>query len=192
MAVYEVEMKFPLRRTPAGFVEALEAIHAVEEQTVVQKDVYFNHPQRDFVETDEAFRIRSVGDLNRVTYKGPLLDAQTKTRQEIEIPFQTGDETSEKMWTMFRALGFRDVRRIEKTRRVFRATYQEREFKIVLDDVNKLGMFVEIETLAQQSDWEQARDTAVQLAEELDLRDSERRSYLRMLLDQDIFETSSR
>src|SRR5438132_14309314 len=48
-------------------------------------DHYFNAPDRDFARTDEAFRVRIVGQTNYVTYKGPKLDRETKTRLEIEV-----------------------------------------------------------------------------------------------------------
>ena len=43
---------------------------------VRQVDLYFAHPSRDFRETDEALRLRRVGETNRVTYKG-----QSSTRR---------------------------------------------------------------------------------------------------------------
>ena len=49
-----------------------------------QVDTYFSHPARDFAATDEALRIRSIDQENFVTYKGPKLDATTKTRREID------------------------------------------------------------------------------------------------------------
>ena len=45
-------------------------------------------PCRDFAQTDEALRIRTVGDTSFVTYKGPKLDATTKTRRELELPLR--------------------------------------------------------------------------------------------------------
>jgi len=186
MAAYEVELKFPLQRSPEDFVTALTAFGATEEGSVIQKDIYFSHPIRDFRDTDEALRIRSVGDQNLVTYKGPLLDKVTKTRQEIEVPFADGEEFSRQFWAMLRAMGFRDVRRVEKTRRIFRAQFEDREFKIVLDDVVGLGLYVEVETLAQQDDWEEAREVAIRLADKLSLKGSERKSYLQMLVEKDL------
>ena len=61
---------------------------------VDQEDTYFSHPARDFAVTNEAFRIRRLGDENRITYKGPRRSGPTKTREEIEIPFQAGRSRS--------------------------------------------------------------------------------------------------
>ncbi|MEW4528898.1 class IV adenylate cyclase [Maioricimonas sp. JC845] len=184
MADYEVEMKFPLRDAD-GVRARLEAMGATPGQQERQCDLYFAHPERDFARTDEAFRIRSIGDQNLVTYKGPLLDQQTKTRQEIELAFEDGSVAAQKMWELFRALGFNEVRRVQKTRTQYSMRWRDYDFSLALDSVDDLGEYVEIEVLADQSNWEAARDTALELVRELSLEDSERRSYLQMLLEQD-------
>src|SRR4249920_446158 len=57
-------------------------------------DHYFNAPDRDFAVTDEAIRVRTIGEKNFVTYKGPKLDRETKTRLEIEVPLADGEEAA--------------------------------------------------------------------------------------------------
>src|SRR5205085_2625708 len=56
---YEVEQKFRLSDLP-GIDEKLRQLGAVDGPTVVQVDCYFRHPSRDFAQTDEALRIRTV------------------------------------------------------------------------------------------------------------------------------------
>ena len=88
--MFEVEQKFRVD----GFAEIethLARLGAEIENPIEQVDTYFAHPQRDFAATDEALRIRQVGDENFVTYKGPKIDSQTKTRREIELPFASGE-----------------------------------------------------------------------------------------------------
>ena len=79
---------------------------------LVQRDRYFNHPSRDFAQTDEALRIRTQGRETRITYKGPIVDSQTKTRREIEIPVGAHDGDDEKLAQVLVLLGFREVRRM--------------------------------------------------------------------------------
>ena len=57
---------------------------------MVQIDCYYAHPVRDFAASDEALRLRQVGENNYITYKGPKLDTTTKTRREIEISLPDG------------------------------------------------------------------------------------------------------
>lgn len=185
MADYEVELKFRLPSPADGLKKQLLAIQAVSLGERTQEDIYFRHPVRDFATTDEALRIRRDGDRNAMTYKGPLLDTQSKTRQEIEIDFDSGSHAAEQMWALLRALGFRDVRRIHKLRQLYSLTWQERRFQVGIDQVERLGLFVELESMATDQDWQVARDSALALARQLNLADSERKSYLELLLEQD-------
>ena len=79
----EVEQKFPVADR-AALDRQLAALGFVPRDAELQVDQYFAHPARDFARTDEALRIRRVGQFNYITYKGPKLDATTKTRREIE------------------------------------------------------------------------------------------------------------
>ncbi|MFB0544890.1 MAG: class IV adenylate cyclase, partial [Asgard group archaeon] len=53
------------------FKAALKAMGAQFIKKVEDVDLYFNAPHRDFMETDEAFRVRRRDDEIIVTYKGP-------------------------------------------------------------------------------------------------------------------------
>ena len=70
--MYEVELKFRVADLPAveGRLAALGARFAAP---VEQVDRYFAHPARDFAQTDEALRLRRVGDEIAITWKGPRL-----------------------------------------------------------------------------------------------------------------------
>lgn len=184
MSDYEVELKFPLR---AGddVEERLAALGAVAAADEVQSDRYFAHPVRDFSQTDEALRLRSTPRSNSLTYKGPLLDDATKTRQELELDVAAGPDAAHVAWAILRAVGFEDVRCVVKRRRPWRLTWEGRPFDVALDDVEGLGRFLEIETMAGAADWTAARDSALRLAARLELHPSERRSYLQLLLEQD-------
>ena len=81
--IYEVEQKFQISDSPKLEAQLL-GIGAAPFLQIEQVDTYFAHPARDFGQTDEAFRLRRIGEKNYVTYKGPKIDATTKTRQEME------------------------------------------------------------------------------------------------------------
>ncbi len=178
---YEVELKFPLD-DPAPILTKLDEIGAVRESTVIQRDMYFAHPQRDFAETDEALRIRCIGEQNRITYKGPVVDSQTKTRHEIELSFSDGQETARQLGQLLEALSFCPVRAVNKQRTSFTLTWNSRPIEIALDEVDGLGTFLEIETIAEESDRDDARDCILDVAARLNLEHAERRSYLCQLL----------
>lgn len=181
---FEVEMKFRVA-DPSQVRHRLERLGARRIGVKDQTDQYFNHPARDFAHTDEALRIRSVGSENFVTYKGPKLDATTKTRREIETPIGPGAESWQQFAELLLALGFRAVRAVAKQREVFMLDGNELKpaVEIAVDHVDRLGWFVELESSAGETDVPRVRDALVRLADRLGLVESERRSYLELLLE---------
>lgn len=179
--MYEVELKFPLADVEP-VVERLVASGAHSAPPVEQFDFYFNHPARDFAETDEALRIRTIGDRHNITYKGPVIDSRTKTRREIEISIGDGD-ARDKFAEVLTLLGFRPVREVRKVRRQYHLIWRNRDFEVAVDQVAGLGTFVEVETLAAESDRQAAVAAILALAAELGLTAPERKSYLCLLLE---------
>ena len=182
--MYEVELKFPLD-SPDALLAKLEAMGARRGTTLVQCDQYFNHPARDFAQTDEALRIRTDERGARITYKGPRVDHQTKTRREIELPVGANDGDDEKLSQLLKQLGFRQVRAVRKKRLPLELDWENRQLELVLDEVDGLGHFLEIETIADEQSKAAAGDSILRLAKQLGLENSERRSYLSLLLAND-------
>lgn len=182
--MYEVELKFPLTDAHSILVR-LAALGARQEEPRDQRDLYFNHPVRDFAQTDEALRVRTTGDSNCVTFKGPVIDSQTKTRREIEVGLESGPAAVQQFGEMLELLGFRPERVVKKRRTPHALHREGRDLEIVLDEVEGLGLYLEIETLADESQRPAARDAILALAADLGLTGAERRSYLCLLLERD-------
>ena len=178
---FEVEQKFPVAERPA-VEQTLRALGAPIDQPVLQVDQYFSHPSRDFATTDEALRIRRVGEENFVTYKGAKIDTLTKTRREIELPLAPGEQGASSFAQLLMALGFRPVAAVRKRRRRAVVTWHGRPVEVALDEVEQVGSFIELELTADACDVEAAKATLASLAGELGLSKSERRSYLELLL----------
>ncbi|MCC9605371.1 class IV adenylate cyclase [Blastopirellula sp. JC732] len=179
---FEVELKFPvddLRRVEA----ALAGLGAEIDIPVKQSDFYYGHPSRDFAQTDEALRIRKVGSKNIITYKGPKIDATTKTRREIEVPLVSGSEGAANIIKMLESLGFSQVAEVTKNRRKANLNFADQQVEVALDEVKGLGEFVELEISTDEAGVDAARTVINQLAEKLGLSGSERRSYLELILE---------
>jgi adenylate cyclase class 2 len=173
----EVEQKFRVA-DHAEVIARLKQLGATAHGEIEQRDTYYAHPARDFAKTDEALRIRCVGEKSFITYKGPKLDATTKTRREIELPIASPEEFAE----LLTALGFAVVAEVAKRRQIMRVEGPPFGVEVALDKINGLGSFVELEVAAEMADLDAARDQIAQLAIELGLTDNERRSYLELLL----------
>jgi adenylate cyclase class 2 len=201
--MYEVEVKVAADHERVR--EALAAAGAEHVSTLAQADTYFDAPHRDFAETDEALRVRreatatpdferresrsatidSVLDgtftargESRVTYKGPLLEAESKSREE----FETGVEDGETMREILGRLGFEPAATVRK----LRERYHRGEYTILLDAVEGVGEYVEVETdVEDEAAVESARENLYDVLRELGLDPSEqiRTSYLGLLLE---------
>lgn len=178
---YEVEQKFRLADRTA--VESrLQALGCQIEPAIEQVDSYFAHPARDFGQTDEALRMRRTGSKNFVTYKGPRIDATTKTRREIDLALPAGRDYAKQFQALLEALGFRLVADVHKLRRKGWLPWQGAQIEISLDEVTGVGSFVELEVIADEAEVETAKQGVASLATQLGLSDAERRSYLELLL----------
>lgn len=177
----EVEQKFRMDDV-ATLQQRVKALSARQGEPTVQLDRYFAHPCRDFSQTDEALRVRRVGRQNCVTYKGPKLDATTKTRREIELILPPGDAGAEAFADLLQVLGFREVGTVRKTRTAYRMTWQGHDVAVCCDEVDGLGSFVELEIGASEEGVDGAKAALAALAEELQLSGGERRSYLELLM----------
>jgi adenylate cyclase class 2 len=177
----EVEMKFHAT-DDTNLPRLLSELAATAQEPIVESDHYFNAPDRDFAKTDEALRLRRIGEQNRVTYKGPKRDALTKTRTEIEIPLASGTAVAHNYIALLERLGYRPVAIVHKCRTIYQLDWQGWQAEVCCDDVTDLGQFVEIEIVTNEDQLEAARTALLQLAAQLTLKDTERRSYLEMLL----------
>ena len=179
---YEVEQKH--RVVDVAALTALLAQRGVPlEPAIAQSDQYFAHPARDFAKTDEALRIRTSDRKSFVTYKGPKLDIVTKTRRELELPLNEQDANGSQFAELLAALGFRPVATVRKQRRIFRIEHAGQHVEGSIDEVDGVGTFVELELISDEANLEAAKQVIRELAAELDLGPTERRSYLGMLLE---------
>src|SRR6476469_3809317 len=177
---YEVEQKHRVE-DKAELIARLQKRGGTLEKPITQSDQYFAHPCRDFAATDEALRIRVVGDTSYDTYKGPKLDTTTKTRREIELPLDADDHDGAQFESLLVALGFTQVTIVRKQRSKFHITVDGYEVEGALDELDELGCFVELELQASDDGLESAKRTITELAADLKLGPSERRSYLELL-----------
>ena len=179
--MYEVELKF--RADHETVRERLESAGAEPRGTVVQRDTYYDAPHRDFAETDEALRVRRVereGEVeSHLTYKGPIVDDESKTRREHETRVDDGESVA----AALDALGFSPAAEVEKRRERFALG----DHLVTLDAIEGLGEFVEVEGEAGAGQIDPVRDAVEATVRSLGL-DPEadiRTSYLELLLDDD-------
>ncbi len=154
-------------------VSEIRSAGAQYKETTKQHDIYFNHPERDFIITDEALRIRQSSSGVVLTYKGPKLPGITKSRTEEEV--NVGKAGS--MERILINLGFRKSGEVKKTRDI----YILDDITICIDRVEGLGTFIELEKISTEK--KEAEDELLALAEKLSLGSFVKKSYLEMILE---------
>jgi adenylate cyclase class 2 len=187
--MYEVELKVSADHDSVrGHLDSQDASHV---ESVTQEDTYYNAPDRDFVETDEALRVRREtlddgSERTAVTYKGPLVDDHSKTRREAETTV-ADDQAMDEILT---GLGYEATATVTKHRDQFELD----GCVVTLDAVEGLGEYVEVELETEQDLDAESGATLASLRDEaaavlrkleLDPADQIRTSYLDLLLDAD-------
>lgn len=170
----EVELKFKANHKDLE-KRILEkaAIFLIDE---INEDQYYNHPCKNFIETDEVLRLRRVNEKIEITYKGALLDKRSKSRVEQNIPISDYEE----METLFLNLGFVRSGYVKKKRR----KYKIRDITITLDFIFNLGEYIELEIdIINESDYDTALLELRKLCDDLglDINQQILKSYLYLL-----------
>lgn len=165
---------------PDSIEQEIISSGAVLLEEIDQCDSYFNHPERDFALTDEAFRVRTGNSNTVITYKGPKVSDKSKARYEKETPIE--DRTA--FIDILEKLGFRPAGEVRKKRH----EYKYESIHICVDRVEGLGSFVEFEQCGE--DLEPIEKALFDCAARFGLDKFERRSYLTLILDKEKREDS--
>lgn len=193
----EIEMKF--RVANAAEYERLisETLGASFGAPTVESDVFFTNEALGFPNEGKSLRIRRRGNYLAATFKGPRLDSQTKTREEIELTLvderpelteenaRRVDEARANWIRFYERLGFSQYGVVTKSRRRASTEYGGRQFEITLDEIDGLGVFTELEVSAEREEFADARAVVMLLAQKLGLRETVTSSYLSMVCAQD-------
>ncbi|MHA1849558.1 MAG: class IV adenylate cyclase [Promethearchaeota archaeon] len=180
----EVEIKVKIGSIEQ-MITTLEEAGAKFQCDLVHEDYYLDLPEKlgSFAKTDEALRIRN--SMNKttnehqyfLTYKGKKIDTTSKTRHEIDIKIDNGQD----MLELFKKLKFQEVIKVRKERKIFKLE----DISITLDKVELLqDKFMEVEILTNNEQVDAARKKLFKFLADLgfDEKDSIQRSYLELIL----------
>ncbi len=176
----EVEVK---ARAPEGIEEKILSLGGELKAVENHHDLYFNSPVRDFRESDEALRIRIKEGGARLTYKGPKLDALTKSRLELTVKIDDARQMEEVLIN----LGFATSAELRKRR----TKYSYQGTTLAFDEVEGLGSFVEVE-VGGEGDIDLQRQKVLLVLKQLGLGQSIRSSYLELLEEKGLVSAADR
>ena len=166
----EAKMQVP---DHAAVRERLVAEGATRVGACMELNTFFDTADRALLTQDKGLRVRHTCDFasgeerHVVTYKGPQRDGGLKNREEIELLTDDGARAA----LLLERLGYAPTLSFEKRRE----TWRVEDCLVELDELPRLGCFVEIEGPDEEA------VLAVREALELDDRPLIKKSYIAMV-----------
>ncbi len=168
----EAKMRVP---DHASVRERLGKVGAARIRSVMELNRFFDTNDRALLAQDKGLRVRHTCDFETgderhiVTYKGPQQPGAMKSREEIEIVADDGEQASQ----LLERLGYAPTLSFEKRRETWRVD----DCFVELDELPRLGYFVEIEGPDEEA------VLSVRDALELDDRPLVSKSYVAMVAE---------
>lgn len=142
----EIEVKLRIEQAgqPEAIRQRLASCAAVRLGCQIEHDVFFDLPDGQLAGADKALRMRILLDKKNkplgcvLTFKGPRQNSKYKAREEIELQL---DRQYHHTAQMLQRLGYQKVLEYQKRRE----SWHLDKCKVQLDQLPKLGYFVEIE-----------------------------------------------
>lgn len=146
----EIEILVEVKSTKEQALKALEYFEYKGAKEVI--DVYFTDPLREELQPDingrliNSFRLRLKDGKASVAYKQDHFDSNLQWTHSDEHETEIGDFNT--ALEINRHLGLKELVRIDNTKHI----YLTEDYEIVIEDVKDLGIFMEVEKLAQVPD----------------------------------------
>ena len=143
----EVEIKIPVSDLERE-KEGLQRMGFVHEQSLIERDTYFDGGVCGIRKSGEALRVRQIihcdtGEkISEINFKGKKMDSVSMSRPEYETTVGDGEIAGK----IFEAAGFFPVKPVVVKKREMLLCG---EMRACLDEVEGLGTFLELEIMAE-------------------------------------------
>lgn len=170
----EIEILFKIEEEKAQ--ELRQRLKGFFVKQLREVDTYFYPPHKDFLVSEngrENLRVRDAGTKKELTYKRVMYE-YGKYSHSIEKNIIIPD--AEKMIEILKILGFKTHLTVDKKREIF----ENDEFRITIDNVKSLGIFVEVEWngIAESKN---AIESCMKMANKLGLKKVQDKGYLKLI-----------
>lgn len=146
--VIELEASFVL---PNGFDELLNIIEKENfkfDSDNTEEDTYYTDEEETFVKQRICLRTRKKNDsFLELTYK-PKTDDKTEQYGKREVNINLNTKDYEDMGFILESLGYKRYIRFKKLRKTYTKNIDGTEYNVMLDEIEGVGKFVELEILA--------------------------------------------
>ena len=178
----EVEVKFSVAEF-APLEAKLREWRATFDPARRDEDRYFNAAGSRLRDHGRS-SARSLGRCEeRRDVQGPEDGRGDEIAARNRIRTRRRRRSSRRNGAHFDALGYRATGVVRKSRRIARLRRDGFELQASLDEVDGVGRYAEVETMAEEARFAEAKAAVLSAAAELGMTQPERRSYLQLMLE---------
>lgn len=159
----EIELKFRIENLDKLVQKLIDLECEISDYKIQNDTIYVaNLDNTESIEGSIFLRVRKVNDQVELTLKKQ--SANISESQEIEFRVSNYDKAND----FLKVLGYKEWVRVNKKRR----TTKIDDINICLDEVERLGSFVELEYLVSDDDSNNYEDKLLDLAKKIDINPS--------------------
>lgn len=166
--MFEVEVKARMHSSYADLLTRLEQLHAEQEKAVYQVDTLFLPKGLSYGDIIPGMAVLRVRDQNGKIF---FCVKRKPISQSIAIEHETIVENADELTRILENINFAPILVIKKKRQVFKLG----QLNICADEIEKLGVFIEVEQLINdESDAQQTLANLWKFLEELGVKEADR------------------
>lgn len=150
--VIELEASFYLERNYENILDKIKENGFEFSKSIIEEDTYFTDKDNIFIKDRICLRTRKTDEnFFEITYK-PKTDNKTEKygKREVNIKIDVKDYEDTKY--IIQELGYIEYVSFKKYRKIYTKIINNFEYNIMIDELENIGNFIELEILANTED----------------------------------------
>lgn len=148
----ELETSYYLGEDDTNILNKIKEENFILSEEVIEEDTYFTDKELEFVKNRICLRTRKIKeDYLELTYKPRTSDETEKYgKKEVNLKIDVKDYEDTKY--MLKELGYIEYVSFKKNRKVYSKLIENFEYNIMIDSIQGVGNFIELEILANNEE----------------------------------------
>ena len=148
----EIEVSYHLDENYDNILKRIKEEDFKFSQDVIEEDTYFTDKELIFIKDRICLRTRKINkDFLELTYK-PKVDSSIEKygKREVNLKIDPKDYSDTKY--IIKELGYMEYVSFKKHRKVYSKIIDDFEYNIMIDEIENIGNFIELEILANNEE----------------------------------------
>ena len=148
----ELETSYYLGEDDTNILNKIKEENFILSEEVIEEDTYFTDKELEFVKNRICLGTRKINeDYLELTYKPRTSDETEKYgKKEVNLKIDVKDYEDTKY--MLKELGYIEYVSFKKNRKVYSKLIENFEYNIMIDSIQGVGNFIELEILANNEE----------------------------------------